>query len=431
MKKILYYVLTVFLIVFAAEKMGLISGISVLATDNVDTDNSMHNNPSLTIALDPGHGGEEKGADYYGEREKDVNWKIASLVKEGLSKYENITVVMTRDGDEEVGLKERADRAAKAGADIFISLHCNASVSHTSHGASVYISTGEANRKKLRDFADLFLGEFEYIGLDNAGTFARVTQMGGRRSDGSFDDYYGVLRHSYNNGIPALLVEHCYMDNEEDWDYIRNDSGIEKLAQADINAIVAYYGLVAEDGTIYEGKHARQYGATTKALQYNYFAPPKLNDIELIDYSGTTPGMATYKVDVEDGVGINSIYLVYKNGSGNSVTVSLILGEELKTGSYELKAYIPENLELTRYSLSYVGVYDRAGFDAGYNVSGGQLVGFGKCDWLNSFAYGGKAELSVTAQGVISIQKRRLLYEKMRMGIRGRYRVYRTDFSYE
>ncbi|MBR1598708.1 MAG: N-acetylmuramoyl-L-alanine amidase [Lachnospiraceae bacterium] len=386
-------------------------------------------NPELTIALDPGHGGEEKGADYYGEREKDINWRIAKLVEEGLSRYDNVNVVLTRDGDEEVGLKERADRAARAGADIFISLHCNASVSHTSHGASVYISTGEAKRRELRDFADYFLGEFEAIGLDNAGTFARVTQMGGRRADGSFDDYYGVLRHSYNNGIPALLIEHCYMDNELDWNYIRNDSGIKRLAEADVNAIAAYYGLVAADGTIYDGKHAKQYGATTKAIQYNYYAPPKLTGIELIEYSGTTPGMASFKVDVEDGIGINSIYLVYKNGAGNSVTVSLILGDVLKTGSHELSAYIPEKLDISRYTLSYVGVYDRAGFDAGYNVSGGQLVGFGKCDWLNTFPYSGEADFSVRDYGVLSVQRMNLMDEKLRLGIRSRYRVCRSDFT--
>lgn len=384
-------------------------------------------NPHLIIALDPGHGGEEKGADYYGEKEKDVNLKIATLVKSGLEQYDNVEVLLTREGDEEVGLKERADRAYNGHADIFISLHCNASVSHVSHGASVYISTGEARRRELRDFADLFLGEFEAIGLDNAGTFARVTQMGGRRGDGSFDDYYGVLRHSYNNGMPALLVEHCYMDSPADWDYIRSDEGIEKLATADVNAIAAYYKLVAKDGTVYEGKHAKRYGATTKAVKANYYAPPKLNDIKLIEYDGKTPGMAKYQVDVDDGIGINSIYLVYKNGSGNSVTIPLMLGEELKTGVYELNAYIPDGLELQTYALQYVGVYDKVGFDAGYNSYGGKMIGFGKCDWLNSFVYSGEANLSVSNVGILSEARMKKLDAEMRMGIKKRQSVYPAE----
>ena len=172
------YKLGLVIIIMMAGIMGLVDPIQSAASEIEG---------ELIIALDPGHGGEEDGANYYGEVEKDVNLKIAKYVKEGLEQYDNVDVFLTREGDEQVSLKERVDRATQAGADMFISLHCNASVSHKSHGASVYISTGEGRRKELREFADYFLGEFEAIGLDNAGTFARVTQMGGRRGDGSFD----------------------------------------------------------------------------------------------------------------------------------------------------------------------------------------------------------------------------------------------------
>ncbi len=383
---------------------------------------------AVTIALDPGHGGDENGADYYGEKEKDVDLKLAQYVKEGLEEYDGVNIVLTRDKDEAAGLKDRVITAYNAGADMFISLHCNASVSHKSHGASVYISTGEARRQSLRDFADLFLGEFEAIGLDNAGTFARVTQMGRRREDGSFDDYYGVLRHSYNYGIPAIIVEHCFMDSIEDWKFVRNEDGIKELAQADVRAIAAYYGLTSKDGTTYEGRHARQYGATTKAISYSYFVPPKLLSVKLCDYNNASPSMAEYEVNIEDGVGVNYIYLVYKNGSGNSFTVNLMLGEELKTGQYKLKGYIPDNLDLQYYTLSYVGLYDKVGFDAGYSNSGGKLIGFGKCDWLNSFAYSGEADLSVKEQKAVSaVLKERLNYEIM-MGIRKRQCVYPLEY---
>lgn len=371
----------------------------------------------ITIALDPGHGGEEKGADYYGKHEKDINLKIALKLRDKLLEYDNVTVFLTREGDENVGLKERADRAAAANADIFISLHCNASVSHASHGASVYVSTGEADRKQLCDFADLFLGEFEDIGLDNAGTFARVTQMGGRRADGSFDDYYGVLRHSYNNGIPAMIVEHCYMDNSIDYEYISNEKYFEKLVNADAGAIAAYYGLEDREGKKVEPKHGRKYGATTKAIKLNYFQPPELNSVKLVDYSGKSPDLAAFEVDIKDEAGVNYIYLVYKNSAGNAVTIPLIIGEPLTTGKYELKGYIPENLITGTYDLSYVGLYNEAGFDAGYNYYGGKLIGFGKCDWLESFNYSGEAAINVTAQGSISMAHIRELDSKMKLGI--------------
>lgn len=360
-------------------------------------------NPSLVIALDPGHGGEEEGAMYYGLMEKDINYKMAELVKSELEQYPNVTVFLTRDGDEQVSLWERADRAKAAGADILLSLHFNASAAHHSQGASVYITTGEAYREDLRQFADYLLGEFEAIGLDNAGTFARVTQMGGRRADGTFDDYYGILRHSYNNGMPSMIIEHCYMDAEADKPYFYEKEGLEKLAKADVNAIAAYYKLTGADGEEVTPKHAEKFGATTKALEKNYYEAPNITGIRLADYDGKTPGMAEFEVETEDGAGITSIYLVYKNAdTGETVTVSLACLDSLTTGTHRLGAYIPAKLEQGNYTLSYIGAYNEAGYDAGYNISGSSMVGFGKCDWLNRFDYSGEADFTVKEETVIS-----------------------------
>lgn len=382
----------------------------------------------LKLALDPGHGGEENGAEYYGKREKDINLQLAYLVKEGLEQYENITVFLTRTEDETVGLKERADRAAEVDADLLISLHCNASVSHVSQGASVYISTGEYKRKELMDFADLFLGEFEAIGLSNAGTFARMTQMGRRRADGSFDDYYGVLRHSYNHGIPAILIEHCYMDSPADKDYVSSKEGIGKLAEADVNAIAAFYGLTGDDGIVYEGRHAVKYGASSKAVQMNYYKAPRLTGIELTEFDGKSPGMAEFQISVEDEAGINRIYLVYRNAYGSSVTIPLIFHERLCTGVHMLKGYVPENMGNEAYVLSYVGMYNDAGYDAGYSSYDQELIGFGACEWQNSFSYQGEADLSIVDQGVLSIAHIRQLDEEMRLGIRKRQDVYPVEY---
>lgn len=358
---------------------------------------------ALTIALDPGHGGEEKGAMYYGIMEKDINYKMAELVKAELKKYPDVNVVITRDGDEEVTLYERASRAKEAEADIFISLHFNASVSHTSKGASVYISTGEKYRENLRIFADYLLGEFESLGLTNAGTFARTTEMGRRRPDGSFDDYYGVIRHSYNNGMPGMIIEHCYMDAVDDKPFFSTDEGLKKLAIADANGIAAYYGLTDIEGNTVIPKTAKKFGATTKALEKNYYDAPEITSLRLVDYDGMTMGRAVYEVGINDGIGVTSIYLVYKHqDTGDSVTFSLVLPQSLTSGTYQVEGYIPPYLELGKYSLSYIGAYNEAGYDAGYNYTGGSMVGFGKCDWLNSFGYSQEANLQVTKKGTLA-----------------------------
>ena len=380
------------------------------------------------IALDPGHGGEEDGAYYYGKKEKDINYAIAVKVKQQLEAYEGVTVVLTRKQDEEVSLANRVVRAKEAEADVFISLHCNASVSHKSQGASVYISTGAKWRKTLQDFADCFLGEFEAVGLDNAGTFARVTQMGGRREDGTFDDYYGVLRHSYNNGIPALLVEHCYMDSETDRIYVKDENGITQLAQADANAIAAFCGLEKADGTKVKAKHAKKYGATTRARELKYYDAPNITGIKLLSYDGKTPGIATYSVSVQDEIGITSLYLVYQNASGSSVTVPLEYRKSLTTGEWEVKAYIPENMSLETYSLCYVGAYNAAGYDAEYNLADGEMIGFGACDWLNTFSYHGEADLTVITKGSLSTAHARKIQNEIEMGLRNRKNIYPISF---
>lgn len=356
----------------------------------------------LVIALDPGHGGEEDGACYYGIKEKDINLTVAEKVKKELEQYPNVTVVLTRHKEETVSLLERADRAAAANADILVSLHFNASNSHESQGASVYISTAEKYRESLQKLADNLLGEFEALGLDNAGTFARVTQMGGRRADGTFDDYYGVLRHAYNNGMPSVIIEHCYMDSERDKDFFQSEEGLDQLARADTNGIAAYYGLVKEDGETVKAKHAKVFGGTTKAVEQNYFEAPNIVGIRLLDYDGTTPGIATYEVKVEDQVGIRSIYLVYQNPKGESVTVFLNQKKGLTTGTYELKTYIPPYRMSGTYTLCYIGAYNECGYDAGYNAAGGSMVGFGKCDWLNTFSYDKEADLYIEKSGNIT-----------------------------
>ncbi|MCM1157804.1 MAG: N-acetylmuramoyl-L-alanine amidase [Bacteroidales bacterium] len=390
-------------------------GLSVCA----DTDGR-----GVTIALDAGHGGEEDGAYYYGIKEKDANLAVAKRLKQELEQYSGVTVVLVRDSDEQVTLAERANRAKETGADILLSLHFNASVSHRAEGASVYISTGEEKKKTLMEFADYLLGEFEALGLKNAGTFARVTQMGGRRADGSFDDYYGVLRHAYNHGIPAMIIEHCYMDAKTDRGFLQSEEKLAALAKADANGIAAYFQLRKKDGSRVTPRHARKFGAGTKAIERDYYEAPNITGIRMVEYDGKTPGIATYEIEVEDGVGISSVYLVYRNPDGNSVTVSLKQKGGITTGCYQMKAYIPEYLKQGRYTLSYIGAGNEAGFDAGYNYGDGEMIGFGKCDWLNRFSYGGEADFTVEQVGSISTAHARMIDYEIEIGVRDRRNRY-------
>jgi N-acetylmuramoyl-L-alanine amidase len=91
-----------------------------------------------TVVLDPGHGGDDTGVHGPGgSLEKDVVLQIARRVKSAVESRLGIRVLLTRDGDENLPSDKRTAFANNARADIFISLHCNASLRASAHGAEV------------------------------------------------------------------------------------------------------------------------------------------------------------------------------------------------------------------------------------------------------------------------------------------------------
>ena len=410
-KKIIYFCGLVFALVFMFVTKGQVYAKS-------------YENPKLVIALDPGHGGKESGAYYYGIKEKDINLTLAKLVQAELEQYEGVEVFLTRETDEEMPLYTRANVAHERGADILISLHFNASNQHKSNGASVYVTTAESYRYSMQQLADCLLGEFEAIGLENAGTFARVTELGGCWSDGSFQDYYGVLKSACRNEMPSLLIEHCFMDSVIDRSYFDTAEGLKKLAKADANGIAAYFGLSTKTGEVVQSKHATQFGMPTKAIELGCEKAPNVTDIRILFYEGKTPEFVTYEVEVEDEIGITSMYLVYKNEQGKNFQVNLVLEKPLTTGMYQLKGMIPQNCDLGKYTLSYVGAYNKGRLDAGYNQVGNEMVGFGNCDWLNRFPYYGTADVEITIQGSVSTAHAQMIEYEIGAGLRDRRNIY-------
>ena len=92
------------------------------------------------VVVDAGHGGNEYGAigRKWGTREKDITLEIARELAKLLRKDNDFKVVMTRNKDEAVPLNTRAKIANDAHADLFVSIHCNASTKKTAHGFQVF-----------------------------------------------------------------------------------------------------------------------------------------------------------------------------------------------------------------------------------------------------------------------------------------------------
>lgn len=216
------------------------------------------------VVLDPGHGGWEKGATYYGMEEKTLNLKIARYCQAALLRYANVRVVMTRSLDTTVSkYRDNRDREARAkiaknnNADLFVCLHNNAfgeGESKKTNGARVYYqngsfysSVGDASRR----LASIMVRKVAACGVANGGARVRHSDDKGRRDQkGNKGDYYGVLYHCKKFKIPAVIVEHAFMTNAGDAAKLRKESFLKQLGEADAAAIAEYLGLKKKTATV-------------------------------------------------------------------------------------------------------------------------------------------------------------------------------------
>lgn len=196
--------------------------------------------PKLRIVLDPGHGGpgtrdeQELGAIYRDTYEKYLTLEIAMAMKEELSQYGNIEVFMTRDTDRALTLKERAAYAESVNADLLVSLHLNASLEHNFYGSEVFVSAFDKFYAQGAGVGESILKQLTDYGFVSKGVKTRL---------GSKGDYYGIIRECRSLGIPALIVEHGYMDEDSDWEKLNTVEKLRNLGQRDGAGLAAYYGL--------------------------------------------------------------------------------------------------------------------------------------------------------------------------------------------
>ena len=112
----------------------------------------MKSSKSFIVAIDAGHGGEDTGAIGYRHlQEADITLAVARKLKNQLDMIPGVSAVLTRTGDYFIPLRKRIDIARKYQADLFISIHCNASRNHEATGTEIYFlslngATDEASR---------------------------------------------------------------------------------------------------------------------------------------------------------------------------------------------------------------------------------------------------------------------------------------------
>jgi N-acetylmuramoyl-L-alanine amidase len=135
----------------------LVLDLQNISMGNVATAPLANRNPrQKIIVIDPGHGGVETGATGpTGLREKEVALDLARRVQRRLQRDRNLTVVLTRDEDRLIGLDERTAIANYNRADLFLSIHLNASPRSAATGAETYFLSNDATDDDARTLAAL------------------------------------------------------------------------------------------------------------------------------------------------------------------------------------------------------------------------------------------------------------------------------------
>ncbi len=180
------------------------------------------------IVLDPGHGGNDPGAiGPTGLKEKEVNLDVARRAYALLGGY-GARVVLTRNGDEEIDLYARSQKANAAGADLFVSIHMNANSSPSLKGTSTYYArSGEDKAQRLEKSRQL-ANELQASLVDALG----LEDKGVRQAD------FVVLRET---AIPAVLIEAAFLSNPEEEKLLASASFREKIARAIVEGIGNYF----------------------------------------------------------------------------------------------------------------------------------------------------------------------------------------------
>ena len=250
---------------------------AAMALVDEDSDIATQANEGVTICLDPGHGGNDSGAiGVNNVYEKNLTLKIAQYCKQELEKY-NCRVVMTRTGDTNPSLEDRANFAKSQGAQYLISIHLNSAAGGGAVGAEVYYPNTHwrpdisANGKNV---AQAIQSQLVSLGLYDRGIKFRTIDTNiypdpFRYDDSSVADYYGIIRNAKYNGLTGMIIEHCFINNVSDYNnYLNSDAKLQKLDVADANGIVSALGLtkasensvVSSSPSISYQTHVQDYG---------------------------------------------------------------------------------------------------------------------------------------------------------------------------
>lgn len=221
----------------------------------------------IIVAIDAGHGGEDPGAKgANGSYEKDITLSIARRLKAQIEKQENMRAYLTRDGDYFIPLHERVNKARRAQADLFLSIHADAFIKPHARGSSVFAlsekgATSAAAKwlAKHENDADLIGGlnidvkdvylKQTLIDLSQTAAIADSLKLGRH----VLEEIGGINQlhkpHVEQAGfavlkapdIPSILVETAFISNPEEEKRLIDEDYQERMAAAILAGIKRYF----------------------------------------------------------------------------------------------------------------------------------------------------------------------------------------------
>jgi N-acetylmuramoyl-L-alanine amidase len=176
------------------------------------------------IFIDAGHGGTDSGANGNGLREKDVTLQIANRVRDMLqNEYQNVSVKMSRTGDQTLSLKQRTDMANAWGADFFLSIHIN-SGGGVGYEDFIYGKLSDSSSTaKLRNVIH-----------------EEIAKLIGMKNRGKKKANFHVLRESK---MDAILTENGFIDDAGDAALMKSTAWLDKAARGHVNGLARAFRL--------------------------------------------------------------------------------------------------------------------------------------------------------------------------------------------
>ncbi|HSC47887.1 MAG TPA: N-acetylmuramoyl-L-alanine amidase [Gammaproteobacteria bacterium] len=229
----------------------------------------------IVVAVDAGHGGKDPGAHGpHGALEKNVTLAVARKLAAYINQQPGMKAVLTRDSDVYVGLFDRFEKSRKGNADMFVSIHCDASRDRSADGATVYVlsehgaTTEHAKFLERQENDSDLVGGVRIAGLPPQIKSVVVDMSQSAVMDMSFDAGTSVAKQLAAIGamhresvqqagfmvlkapdVPSMLVETNYITNPQAAKLLTSSDYQQRLAQAIFDGVNGYFVRYPPPGT--------------------------------------------------------------------------------------------------------------------------------------------------------------------------------------